>query len=340
MCCFLLNSFCCIKAKISSVHACLKEAKDVPNNRLNGRTLAGIIGFGWDDLQSVRTKPVFFEDFKFCRAEPTGHYLLPDTVVVSPILKVNLDQMSNYFENFQHFKEEISNTFVASAGGGYAWFSASASFSKYDAFNLYQDSVGLLAPGFIDRIEQIAYSLSKKYTYQAKYFAEMIVKDYGTHYISSANTGAKIEQKIFIESNYAFNGNSTLEGVRIAAAAKFGTFFKASFSINHSVSAVNQETLTNISKSSFLETNGGPDIDKILSGNATFNIDNIVPYSFDGDWLYEVVSKRNFPNITIDLLLSIQRLIKDATEMYFEKNTIHGCMNMNSPNFDFKLKFG
>uniref|UniRef100_A0AC35GUU5 Macrophage-expressed gene 1 protein n=1 Tax=Panagrolaimus sp. PS1159 TaxID=55785 RepID=A0AC35GUU5_9BILA len=349
-----------INAQLSTVHACLKEAKDIPNNRLNGRTLAGIIGFGWDDLQSIRTKPVFFEEFKLCRAEPTGHYLLPDTIVAVPVLKVKLDEMANYYENFQNFKEKISNTFVGAASGEYAWLSASASFSKinkktkenfakykssllytklqYDAFNLYQDSVGLLAPGFIDRIEQISYSVSQKLTYQAKYLAEMIVKDYGTHYVSSANTGAMIEQKTFIESYFAFEGNATLEGVRIAAAAKFGRFFNAFFSNHQSASVVDQQALTNITKSSFLETNGGPDINKILSDNATFNIENIVPYNFNGDWLYQVVSKRNFPNISIDLLLNIQHLIKNATETYYEKNTIHGCMDMNSPNFDFKVR--
>uniref|UniRef100_A0A914QKY9 Macrophage-expressed gene 1 protein n=1 Tax=Panagrolaimus davidi TaxID=227884 RepID=A0A914QKY9_9BILA len=354
-----------LQEKISSVHSCLNDAKDIPNNRLNGRTLAGIIGFGWDDLRSIRTKPIFFEAFDECRAEPTGHYLIPDNIVAVPILKTQIDKMANFFESFEYFKQEVSNVFTASASAGFSFLSASASFSKisqktkenfakykssllqtklnYEAFTLSQDSVGNLAAGFRGRIEEIADAINRKLFYRAKYLSEVIIKEFGTHYISSADIGAMVEQKTFIETKSSFSGATSLQGIQFAAAVGFTNLFNgtgtlsASFSSSQTVSTQDINALTNLTKLSYFESQGGPDINTILAGKANFSIDNIVPYRFDGDWLYQIVSKENFPSLSYDTLFNIQNLLKNATETYYERNTIQGCMDMNSLNFDFQV---
>uniref|UniRef100_A0AC35G0G8 Uncharacterized protein n=1 Tax=Panagrolaimus sp. PS1159 TaxID=55785 RepID=A0AC35G0G8_9BILA len=200
---FMIATFSISSAQLSTVNACLKEAKAIPGNSLNGRTLAGIVGYGWDDLQSVVTKPVFLEEFKSCQSEPTGAFLLPDNVIATPVLQTSLDRMEEYYETFKDYKQTITNTFTASTGGGYGLFQASGSFSikhqtsketfakykssllhtklVYRSFNLYRDPVSALDPGFIDRIKQISNAVSGNFTYQAKYLAEMVVKDFGTH---------------------------------------------------------------------------------------------------------------------------------------------------------------
>uniref|UniRef100_A0A914XWP7 Macrophage-expressed gene 1 protein n=1 Tax=Panagrolaimus superbus TaxID=310955 RepID=A0A914XWP7_9BILA len=345
---------------LSNVNFCLKSAKTIPNNLLNGRTLAGIVGYGWDDLQSVITKPVFVEEFKKCQAEPTGAFLLPDNIFATPILETSLDRMAEYFQSFNDFKETITNSFSASAGGGYAGFKASGTFSKkhqeskekfskykssllqtklvYRSFNLYQDSVGVLEGGFMDQIEQISNALSQNLTYQAKYLSEMIVKDFGTHYISSADTGAIIEQETFIDSNYAFTDATTLDSIRASAAASFGSYFHASTEGIHEVTTQNKQTLSKITKHSKIITNGGPDVNAVLSmsDNGTLQVNNLVSFNHDGDWLYQLVTPRNFPNINADNIFSVQTLLKNAIELYYKKNTIRGCMDMNAPNYNFQ----
>jgi hypothetical protein len=271
--------------------------------------------------------------------------------------------MAEYYDSFNDYKETVTNTFTASAGGGYGMFKASGSFSMkhqesketfakykssllhtkliYRSFNLYRDPVGPLEPGFVDRIEQIANSLSRNLTYNAKYNAEMVVKDYGTHYVSTAVAGAVIEQETFIDSNYAFTDAATLDSVRASAAASFGSYFHASAEDAHEVTTENKQTLSKITKHSQITTNGGPDVNKVLSmsDNETLQIDNLVSFNHDGDWLYELVRPHNFPNIDITLIFPTQILLKNAIELYYKKNTIRGCTDMSAPNYDFQANF-
>jgi hypothetical protein len=350
-------------AQLSTVNACLKEAKTIPGNSMNGRTLAGIVGYGWDDLQSVITKPVFLEEFKSCQAEPTGAFLLPDNVIATPILQTSLDRMAQFYATFNDYKQTITNTFTASAGGGYGLFKASGSFSSkhqesketfakykssllhtklvYRSFNLYRDSANTLEPGFVDRIEQITNALSQNLTYQAKYLSEMIVKDYGTHYVSTAETGAIIEQETYVDSSSLSSSSASLDSIRASAAASFGSYFHASVSDTHEVADEDKKTLSQIMKHSQITTNGGPDVNAVLamSDNGTLQVNNLVSFNHDGDWLYQIVVPRNFPNIDSGILFRAQLSLQNAIELYYKKNTIRGCTDMNAPNYNFQANY-
>uniref|UniRef100_A0AC34FG94 Macrophage-expressed gene 1 protein n=1 Tax=Panagrolaimus sp. ES5 TaxID=591445 RepID=A0AC34FG94_9BILA len=346
--------------QLSNVNACLKSAKTIPNNLLNGRTLAGIVGYGWDDLQSTVTKPIFAEEFKACQAEPTGAFLLPDNVIATPLLQTSLDRMAEFCETFNEFRQKISNSFSASAKGKYHLFSASGTFSTkhqeskenfakykssllrskliYKSFNLYRDPVGSLEAGFIDRIEQLSDAIFRNLTYRPQYLAQMIVKDFGTHYISTADTGAIIEQEIFIDSNHQFTVNTTLDSVRASAAAGFGSYFGAKAEGTHEVTTESKQTLSKITKHSKISTSGGPNVNSVLSfsDNGTLLVDNLVSFNHDGDWLYEIVVPRNFPLIDSSIIFTAQIYLKNAIELYYRKNTIRGCMDMNAPNYNFE----
>uniref|UniRef100_A0AC34G590 Macrophage-expressed gene 1 protein n=1 Tax=Panagrolaimus sp. ES5 TaxID=591445 RepID=A0AC34G590_9BILA len=197
----------------------------------------------------------------------------------------------------------------------------------------------MLEGEFADRIEQISNAISQNLTYKAKFISEMIVKDYGTHYISSADTGAIIEQETFIDSNYAFTDATTLDSIRASAAASFGAYFHASAEGTHEVTTQNKQTLSKITKHSKIITNGGPDVNAVLamSDNGTLQVNNLVSFNHDGDWLYQVVTSRNFPSISTDNIFSVQTLLKNAIELYYKKNTIRGCMDMNAPNYNFQV---
>uniref|UniRef100_A0A914QXS1 Macrophage-expressed gene 1 protein n=1 Tax=Panagrolaimus davidi TaxID=227884 RepID=A0A914QXS1_9BILA len=271
--------------------------------------------------------------------------------------------MAGYYQTFNDYKQTITNNFAASVGGGYSLFKASGSFSTkhqeskekfakykssllhtklvYRSFNLYADSVSALEPGFIDRIEQISNAISLNLTYQAEYLSEMIVKDYGTHYVSTAETGAIIEQETFVDSQSLSSGSTSLDSMRASAAASFGSYFHASASDTHEVSTADKNTLSQMTKHTQIITNGGPDVNAVLAmaDNGTMQVNNLVSFKHDGDWLYQIVVPRNFPNIDCDILFRAQILLQAAIELYYKKNTIRGCTDMNAPNYNFQANF-
>lgn len=78
-----------------------------------------------------------------------------------------------------------------------------------------------LHPNFKSRIFDIAANLQANNTRIARYLADTLVRDYGTHYPTSVDAGAIIAQMDFINSSYIAQSSSNKKTITASASASF-----------------------------------------------------------------------------------------------------------------------
>lgn len=255
--------------------------------KVTGRSLGGIVGYGWDGLQSATTRPVVKTEYKNCQMDPTAIYLIPDGVVVKPIFYTTVDKMAKLYSNYNDFKLSIGGGLAAGAkaaipgfGGLSGSFSASAqavrnNFKKYEsrmlqtqlvyrAFSLQQTSINNLHPEFHKRIQRIITALNKNLTTKARYLAELIIRDYGTHYIVSAEVGAIIESRSYIQNTGSSTNDSLSADLRLAAGLNFQGLIDVSGHIEIGAKIESQSVLEQMTRHSEIITLGGPDVNSVM----------------------------------------------------------------------------
>ena len=71
------------------------------------------------------------------------------------------------------------------------------------------------------------------------------------------------------------------------------------------------------------------------------SMDNLVGLEEGGSFIYSLITKNAMNNIFNETVtLEIQKLAEEATKEFYEKNTIEGCTNPSSDNFDKEVSFG
>lgn len=139
---------------------------------------------------------------------------------------------------------------------------------KIHAYSLLTNSDAGLHPVFKSRLLKIADLLEKNLMLQAMYEAQLLIRDFGMHYVSRAEVGAIIEQRIYVTSDFDYKSQTNLDEMKAAASAGFhGFLFGGSASISHG------RTVTEEMKSRFnsetrhvrVDTQGGPTAQRIAS---------------------------------------------------------------------------
>ena len=174
-------------------------------------------------------------------------------------------------------------------------------------------------------------------TQYANYMAELMVRDYGTHYIRSMDAGAVLSQVDHISSDYVQNHQFDSTNITASASATFfsAVNVKSSFSYVHSNSDLNGYT-SNRSHSQ-IHTYGGPPF------RPGFSLDDweagvrdaLVPTDRTGDPLYYIINPTTLPEIVETDVFQLQNVVYNAIKRYYMANTVRGCTNPTSKNFVF-----
>uniref|UniRef100_A0A914PEN9 Macrophage-expressed gene 1 protein n=1 Tax=Panagrolaimus davidi TaxID=227884 RepID=A0A914PEN9_9BILA len=345
---------------LSDVNSCLLQLHQQLGNTLT-TTTSGIVGVGWDDLVNEITLPIFATTFYKCKTTPDGHFLIPDNVMAVPIQEVFIDRSAKSYKSYDDVKKERIkanrhdiNGFV----GGGTFEKGNQETKQYFSDKntmMFEVKIGYKAFIFIaedteldnafrGKIDEIIESLDRNLTILAKYQAECIIRDYGTHIINKALTGASMKYKAFAKAQSEHSHSADITQMEKDAAVSFLELVGGGEKSTSKNSILEKTAFEKRTQYSTIETKGGSDVRKILNAkdaDAVSSMDNIVGLEQEGIPIYTLIHKNHFPEKKYDMftLFKVQQLIFNATKEYYEVNTVFGCTDPTAENFDYQANY-
>ena len=317
-------------------------------------------GIGFDNLRSIDMGQVHHYNYSLCKVSDDGSYLLPDNINLIPIKASTVETFAEYFDHWDQYTSMTSYSIGAHASAHFLFVKVSAKFS-YDYINtksyMYNDnSVSTrvqvkhklytvkiepdtpLHLNFKSRIFDIAANLQANNTRIARFLADILVRDYGTHYLTSMDAGAIIAQIDFIDSSYVARSSSNKQAIKASASASF--FGKVTLDANfaNENSHSDQSGFTSYRTYSKVVALGGPPfkVNSTLEEWEAGVPNDLVAVDRSGNQLHFVVNPNTVPELDEATIQTVSDFVYEATNRYFQVNTILGCTNRNATNFNFQ----
>lgn len=313
-------------------------------------------GAGFDVLRGLDLGRVHAYNYFTCRVSDDGRYLLPDGIFIIPLKKSHLEVFSEYIEHWEQFKTTTSSTITLEAefksiiSGKFSQEYQTVKTHMYTDKSIatrvqlrnvlvrvkIQPSTAL-HPTFKSRLMDIAASIQSNNKEFAHYLAELTVREYGTHYLTSVDAGAVLSQIDFIISKAIDNIHFTKKSVTASASADFLKKFKFGASYHYERENNHTEHFLNNRTYSEVYSWGGPPFGPNLTIEEwEKGIPNeMVAVDRRGDPLHYAISSTTLPELPVSMVHDVSFYISEAVSRYFKVNTHFGCTDKDSPNFDF-----
>uniref|UniRef100_A0A914QQM1 Macrophage-expressed gene 1 protein n=1 Tax=Panagrolaimus davidi TaxID=227884 RepID=A0A914QQM1_9BILA len=269
---------------MNEIDQCISQMQTTFKNNDMIKTLAGLVGQGWNDLLSDYTLPVLATTFKKCLTDPDGEYLVPDNVFVIPVRDAEVERTSTQIDSFKEFSSDSSDKIGVSGSATVKGVQIGASFSsenketkenyekknsimflnkvQYSAFDLMTNDDNF-DEYFIYRLQQIAESVKNDKMLWAQFLSEAFISDFGTHVINQATAGAEIYQQTFIDRIEKFKGESNMQEYKAEVSLGFAKIAKLSIGYETKSEKSEKHFSAKSTTKSILKTKGGPDITRI-----------------------------------------------------------------------------
>ena len=338
------------------------QAQQDPNNPLLHVDV--LPGLGFDNLRNLDLGQVLNYNYSTCQVSGDGLYLVPDSVYLMPVQESKVDMSAEYFDTFQeytshtaasiNFQMQLSTTFSSISGSFSAGFqstksrmvnhkSHSARVSlRYKLYTAHIAPDAQLHGAFKSRLLDIAANIQNNNTKLAHYLAESLVRDYGTHVITSIDAGAGLSKITFVSKSSFSSHDEETRSIAISqrAGADFLSFFhfQESLSASYTSTSQYQEAFDQGTTSTHILTYGGP---VFRLGNHSLTDwengvnDHAVAIDRNGVPLHTVINSNNVPELPDSTRLTVMKYVYQAVTRYYKVNTITGCMNSSSPKFNF-----
>ena len=316
-------------------------------------------GLGFDALRDIDMGQVLNYNYSLCHVSKDGKYLLTDHVYLSPLRESSIQVYADYIDHWDKYTSLTSKTISAHASVGWGFAKIGGSYSSEytttkshmvnDDSNLvrihlrnilyavHAEPRSPLHPRFKSRLFEIAAYLQKNMTEHAFYLAELLIRDYGTHFLTSIEAGAIIAQTDFISNQYTEDKSSDSKKIKASASASFfgkisvGGGFSSVTNHTHDDGYINNRTFSKV------DTYGGPPfrigytIDQWEDGIPSA----LVPIDRSGDPLHFSINSDTLPELPYTTRAAVADVVYDAIKRYFRANTHKGCTNPRSKHFDF-----
>ncbi|PAA59646.1 hypothetical protein BOX15_Mlig012544g2 [Macrostomum lignano] len=297
------------------------------------------------------------ESFQHGKLSSDGKYLLPSGVILYVRKESNLEIHSEIMEHCNNYTDSVSGSINAASTGFLKAIAIAGrlsdeyqhvrSISLRDKLQigrtqlLYRTYSANMQPDFklseslIVRLKAVAGALAKKRTSLARYRADLIVRDYGTHVVTSVEAGGILQKVDFFQSDSVANSSS----LRNKLSASMSALFHSLLGVSIGAGSVSKEDLQAYEKSvrdTIVKSYGGPNLGpqpKLSDWLRTLN-ENLVAIDRNGEPLCDVISEANLPGVNALQLLDLRKAIQSAIERYYKANTIVGCMDPGSSSFD------
>ena len=313
-------------------------------------------GRGWDNLRNVEQSPVLAYNYSKCQTTYDGTYLVPDHMSSIPVLQSKVDTYAQVFDQSSSYRS-VTSASVNSDITVYSFVSGYFS-AEHESFkqrvstqNSVQSRVELrhrryevrsnpsatLTTAFRHRILQIAASIQGNLTQTATYLSQLLVRDYGTHYIHTTHVGAVLTKKDYLSREGVKNIVGGSVGISAGAQADFFGKVQLGFNVSFNHEESQSDSYQNAIQSSGIETYGGP----LFTTNLTVKeweagVESaMVAIDRDGDPIHFLINPDTLPDVPPSIVVSVSLYVKEAVDKYYSVNTHRGCTDFSSPNFDY-----
>lgn len=295
-------------------------------------------------------------NFSTCQISKDGKYLIPDSVFLIPVQESKIETYAEYFDHWDNYTSMTSTsinldaTFYSVVSGK---FSTGYSTTKLHMYNDNAKSTRIqirnklytvklqpasqLHPAFKSRVYDIASSIQNNNTDYAQYQAEMLIRDYGTHYVSSIDAGAILSQIDFVRSVDSMDSFKHSAEIKASASANFFKKVSLSTAFDHGKSTNSTTDFINNRTYSQVVTVGGPPfIPNMTLEEWEKGIPNaLVAIDRSGDPLHFAINPAVLSKIPETTTRMVSDYVRKAINRYYKVNTRHGCTDPSAKNFDF-----
>ncbi len=301
-----------------------------------------LLGLGTNIINSETYLPVF--DGELVKIT----YKIPKSDLSTYALVI--DQMSNYTDDLSIHVEGNAKFWVikASLSGDYNKVQNEVSKKHHKVASVSSQLTLMfitvdiysakLNPGFEDLVYRMSNSADKNTNASkilAEYYANEIIRLYGTHVYFKVMTGASVSQKVTIDTNKLLNYNS--EDFKASASVGLSTFFdmKGNMEKNSTRTKEYATATTNVMISS---VGGLP-----WHTNWTYNdwVDTISDNpAVIGKYviaLSDLIMPRRFPNATASSMQRTLEVFDTAIRRHAKDNTHKGCMDPSSTSYSYRV---
>lgn len=317
-------------------------------------------GFGWDNLVNENRGVVVNFNYSRCRTTEDGRYLIPDGIVTLPIKTSHMNVFSKIFDHWKDYETDTSFSINREASGTIKAVTISGSFSsefenvkshqiedhavttKVQARYVRYKAKILpdiqLDPDFRLRVLKIANHIQNNRKYSSKYESELLIRDFGTHVLTTVDAGASIVKVDQLKSSVLEDKDVDKFKISMAAGVSVLGLVNANASYGFSISKKTIDKYNRALTNSDIRTYGGQALnpENFTLGKWTSNIENdLVPIDRDGYPLDYVLTRTSLPELSANLVEEVVQSVRGAIELYYKHNTYPGCTNTDAPNFSF-----
>ena len=335
------------------------DVRNCPTQGLtgNGLKLMQILpGGGFDNLRNVLLGDVHEYTYNNCRISRDGKFLLPDNVFLLPLEEGHREFYAELFKHWNGYTSINSRSinagvsFFSKIGGKFSdeylsvkkhQVSESSQTTRVKLnLKLYTIKIqpgAQLSTAFKANIFDIAAQLQNNRLDFANYLAELMVRDYGTHYITSVDAGGVAYQLDYISSDYLQQVGLDISSVTASAGASFANFGANIGSKQSSFLNVSEQFYTH-RRHSEQHIIGGPQLKPGLTLQewASGVVDNLAVVDRSGNPLHFAITPNTVPELPPVTVRRVAATVYNAINRYYMVNTRYGCTVRGSPNFDFQ----
>lgn len=317
-------------------------------------------GGGWDNLRNVDMGRITYSNYSQCKITEDGRYILPDNTFVIPLKESRVSTFASLYDHWTNFSSTTSTTINVEAHGSFFFGSISGSYSqshrsvkksqvedkavttrvqlRHTMYKVKTQPDTQLHPAFKNRLLEIAAHLQSNGTAQASYLADQLIRDFGTHIVTSIDAGAVIAKIDNIKKSFVSKYNEDYSKIKAAASASFFHFFGISGSYTKSVDTKLLDEYTKSRTNSYTEAWGGPPFRANYSLNNWEDMlhNNLVAVDRSGDPLHFVVTSAVLPELPEPTLWDLANVVENAIKRYYTHNRYRGCLDPSAKNFNFQ----
>ncbi|XP_065104504.1 macrophage-expressed gene 1 protein-like [Paramisgurnus dabryanus] len=352
----------CLVMLCCFIHACALSPPLHPSNGLSEcrknislTALEVLPGGGWDNLRNIDMGRVMNLSYFQCQTTEDGVYFIPDEVFVIPEKESGVETNSEIITSWLDQKSSTSRSINADASFRFQ-SKINGKFSEENqrmkTHQVKENSVTAqvqvrnhlytvkaypdfaLDSRFAHQVDEIGEAILNNQTRQATYLSEKLILDYGTHVITSVDAGATLVQEDYLKKSFVSGSQSQMSSISASAGLNF--FGKLKFeSVGNNIQANSYQG--NITYS-LIQSHGGalfyPGITLQKWQESTLN--NLVAIDRSGLPLHYFLNTLTLPDIKKEIIPKLVLLVEEAAERYYKVNTIPGCLDPDSKNFDFQ----
>ncbi|XP_072333340.1 macrophage-expressed gene 1 protein-like [Scyliorhinus torazame] len=331
-----------------SLTECRKIRKDLT-------ALEVLPGGGWDNLRNLDRGRVMDASYSQCRTTDDGLYLIPDQVYVVPLKRTSVDMMSELIEDWRKYESTTSASvnaelsFLPFLNGKFSADNqrvrtqqarGASVTTRIQVRNLVYEVRAQahfqLDRAFRQQLVRIGNSIENNQTAAARYYAELLVRDYGTHLLTSVQAGASLLQEDQLRSSFVADSRGGKTAITASASA---TFFRAvNLGLGAQAGQEEQQTrlyLGNRSHSRIESHGGAPFYPGVTLQRWQEQLaGHLVAIDRAGQPLHLAVGPRSVPELPEPTALEVSRAVERAVGLYYAVNAHPGCLDATSPNFN------